>query len=81
MLMLIIISLRVSSFMNYRLKRIMDDEMFGHTQQILNEFEQQKDSKIEVMRQRVAELRAKREEEDRKIVDAKLEQSFQLVLF
>ncbi|CAL8138338.1 unnamed protein product [Orchesella dallaii] len=60
-----------------RLKRIMDDEMFTYTQQILNEFEQQKESKIEAMRERVAELRKKREDEEKKVVDAKLDQAFQ----
>lgn len=58
----------------------MDDEMFGYTQKIRNDFEQQKDTKLESMRERVVALREKREQEDRKIVDEKLEQSFQLVI-
>ncbi|OXA63043.1 trichoplein keratin filament-binding protein [Folsomia candida] len=60
-----------------RLKRMMENEMFSHTQQMQTDFERQQESKIDGMRQRVKALKEKRLEEERQFVEKKLDLAFQ----
>jgi hypothetical protein len=60
-----------------RLKRMMEEEMFAYTQEMKDEFEKRQESKIDDMRERVRALKEKRETEERKLVEKKLDQAFQ----
>lgn len=64
-------------FATFRLKRMMEDEMFVFTEQMKTDFERQQESKLDEMRQRVKALKDKRLEEERKFVEKKLDLAFQ----